>query len=74
MTCRIFILALIVMVGCQLIVFDSKGAVGIAQKTIPIVSVAVMLAIVIQTILTNFGFAWWLRTSDVGHWRSRSFR
>ena len=41
-----------------------KGAVGIAEKTILIDSLAIMLAIVVPTIAATFAFAWWFRASN----------
>ena len=43
---------------------DPKGAVGIADKTILIDSVAIMLAIVLPTIAAIFAFAFWFRKSN----------
>ena len=43
---------------------DPQGPVGIAEKTILIDSLAIMLAIVIPTILATFVFAWWFRASN----------
>ncbi len=50
--------------ACQPAVLDPKGVVGIAEKTILIDSLAIMLAIVIPTILATLGFAWWFRASN----------
>jgi len=50
--------------GCQLGVLDPQGVVGIAEKTILIDSVGIMLAIVLPTIAATFGFAWWFRASN----------
>ena len=59
-----FILALAVLTGCQPAVLDPRGAVGLAQRTILIDSVAIMLAIVIPTILAIAAFGWWFRASN----------
>src|SRR4030095_5638033 len=37
---------------------------GIAEKTILIDSLAIMLAIVVPTIAATFAFAWWFRASN----------
>jgi cytochrome o ubiquinol oxidase subunit 2 len=58
------LLSVIVLAGCQPAVLDPKGAVGIAQRTILIDSVAIMLAIVIPTILAIAAFGWWFRASN----------
>ncbi|MGD0107467.1 MAG: ubiquinol oxidase subunit II [Rhodopila sp.] len=50
--------------SCQLGVLDPQGVVGIADKTILIDSVGIMLAIVLPTIAATFGFAWWFRASN----------
>jgi len=50
--------------ACQTAVIDSRGAVGIADKTILIDSLVIILAIVIPTIVATLGFAWWFRSSN----------
>jgi cytochrome o ubiquinol oxidase subunit II len=50
--------------GCDAVVLDPKGPIGIAEKTILIDSLAIMLAIVIPTIAATFAFAWWFRASN----------
>jgi cytochrome o ubiquinol oxidase subunit 2 len=50
--------------GCNLIVLDPKGVVGIAEKTILIDSLAIMLVIVLPTIAAIVAFAWWFRASN----------
>jgi cytochrome o ubiquinol oxidase subunit II len=54
----------IALTACQPAVFDPQGIVGIADKTILIDSLAIMLAIVIPTIAATFAFAWWFRASN----------
>jgi cytochrome o ubiquinol oxidase subunit II len=54
----------IVLTACQPAVLDPKGVIGIAEKTILIDSLAIMLAIVVPTIAATFGFAWWFRASN----------
>jgi cytochrome o ubiquinol oxidase subunit 2 len=58
------ILAPIVLGGCQAAVLDPQGIIGIADKTILIDSLAIMLAIVVPTIAATFGVAWWFRASN----------
>src|SRR5271167_3408867 len=50
--------------GCNAIVLDPRGPIGIADKTILIDSLAIMLAIVVPTIAATLGFAWWFRVSN----------
>jgi cytochrome o ubiquinol oxidase subunit 2 len=54
----------IVLTACQPAVLDPKGVVGMANKTILIDSLAIMLAIVVPTIVATFAFAWWFRASN----------
>jgi cytochrome o ubiquinol oxidase subunit 2 len=58
------VMAPIVLTGCQPAILDPKGSVGIANKTILIDSLAIMLAIVVPTIAATFAFAWWFRASN----------
>jgi cytochrome o ubiquinol oxidase subunit 2 len=50
--------------ACQPAVLDPRGPIGLADKTILIDSLAIMLAIVIPTIAATLGFAWWFRASN----------
>jgi cytochrome o ubiquinol oxidase subunit 2 len=61
--CVVF-LAPIALTACQPAVLDPKGFVGLAEKTILIDSLAIMLVIVIPTIAATFAFAWWFRASN----------
>jgi cytochrome o ubiquinol oxidase subunit II len=45
-------------------VLQPKGDIGIADRSILIDSLAIMLAIVVPTILAIFAFAWWYRASN----------
>jgi cytochrome o ubiquinol oxidase subunit II len=54
----------IVVTACQPAVLDPQGVVGIAEKTLMIDSLAIMLAIVLPTIAATFAFAWWFRASN----------
>lgn len=56
--------ALLCLAACQPAVLDPKGVIGIAEKTILIDSLAIMLAIVVPTIAATLGFAWWFRASN----------
>src|ERR1700730_10786951 len=50
--------------GCDAVVLNPQGPVGIADKTIMIDSLAIMLAIVVPTIAATLAFAWWFRASN----------
>src|SRR3984957_17840479 len=50
--------------GCDTVVLDPQGPIGIADKTILIDSLAIMLAIVLPTIAATLAFAWWFRASN----------
>jgi cytochrome o ubiquinol oxidase subunit 2 len=58
------VLAPVVLTACQPALLDPRGPVGIAEKTILIDSLAIMLAIVLPTIAATFAFAWWFRASN----------
>ena len=61
---RVVFASLLALAGCQLGVLDPKGAIGAADATILIDSVAIMLAIVLPTIAAIFAFAFWFRKSN----------
>jgi cytochrome o ubiquinol oxidase subunit 2 len=50
--------------GCQWAILDPQGIVGIADKTILVDSLAIMLAIVVPTLAAILGFAWWFRAAN----------
>jgi cytochrome o ubiquinol oxidase subunit II len=58
------VMAPLVLTACQPAVLDPQGIIGIAEKTILIDSLAIMLAIVVPTIAATLGFAWWFRASN----------
>jgi cytochrome o ubiquinol oxidase subunit 2 len=58
------VMAPIVLTACQPAVLDPQGPVGIADKTILVDSLAIMLAIVVPTVAATLGFAWWFRASN----------
>jgi cytochrome o ubiquinol oxidase subunit 2 len=58
------VMAPIFLTACQPAVLDPQGFVGIAEKTILIDSLAIMLAIVVPTIAATLAFAWWFRASN----------
>ncbi len=53
-----------VLCGCGSPILEPKGPIGVAERTILIDSLAIMLAIVIPTIAATLGFAWWFRASN----------
>jgi cytochrome o ubiquinol oxidase subunit 2 len=58
------VLATVSLAACEPAVLDPRGSVGVADKTILIDSLAIMLAIVVPTIAAIFAFAWWFRASN----------
>jgi cytochrome o ubiquinol oxidase subunit 2 len=50
--------------ACQSAVFDPRGPVGQAERTILIDSLAIMLAIVVPTIVATLAVAWWYRAAN----------
>jgi len=58
------IMAPVLLTACQPAVLDPQGPIGIAEKTLLIDSLAIMLAIVVPTIAATLAFAWWFRASN----------
>ena len=58
------LLAPLCLAACQPAVLDPQGPVGLAEKTILIDSLAIMLAIVVPTIVGALGMAWWFRKTN----------
>jgi cytochrome o ubiquinol oxidase subunit 2 len=58
------VLASLGLASCQAAVLDPQGPVGLADRTILIDSLAIMLAIVLPTMAATLGFAWWFRSSN----------
>ncbi len=61
---RTAIIVPLVLTACQPAVLDPLGTVGVADKTILIDSVAIMLAIVVPTVTGTLAIAWWFRASN----------
>ena len=59
------VMASLVLTACQPTILDPQGPIGIAQKTILIDSLAIMLVIVVPTIAATLAFAWWFRASNL---------
>ena len=50
--------------GCDWAVLDPRGPIELADRTILLGSLAIMLAIVVPTIIATLAFAWWYRASN----------
>jgi cytochrome o ubiquinol oxidase subunit 2 len=61
---RAILLSPLLLSACKLGVLDPQGPVGVAERTILIDSVAIMLAIVVPTIAATLGVAVWFRASN----------
>jgi cytochrome o ubiquinol oxidase subunit II len=62
---RVLLLGVIALLGgCDAVVLDPQGPIGIADRTILIDSLAIMLAIVLPTVAVTFALAWWFRASN----------
>jgi cytochrome o ubiquinol oxidase subunit II len=59
-----FMLAAVMLSGCNLVVMDPKGPVGMQEKDLIILAIALMLIPVIPVILMTIGFAWQYRASN----------
>lgn len=57
-------LSSLLLAGCQPALLDPRGPIALAEKTILIDSLAIMLVIVVPTIVATLGFAWWFRASN----------
>jgi cytochrome o ubiquinol oxidase subunit II len=62
--CCALIVAAVMLSACQLAVLDPQGPIGLANKTLLIDSLAIMLVIVLPTIAAIFAVAWWFRASN----------
>lgn len=57
-------LAVLSLAGCDWVLFNSKGAVGIAQRDLIIICIGLMLIVVVPAIVLSFVFAWRFRASN----------
>src|SRR5258706_14802553 len=57
-------LVIIALSGCDRGVLDPAGPVGENERVILLDSLVIMLAIVVPTILSLLGFAWWYRATN----------
>jgi cytochrome o ubiquinol oxidase subunit 2 len=63
-TSLVIVLAALSLQGCSGGVLDPKGPVGLAERTILLNALAIMLAIVVPVIVATLAFAWWYRASN----------
>ncbi len=56
--------AALALAGCSAEVLSPRGPVGVANRTILLDSLAIMLAVVVPTIIATLAFAWWYRASN----------
>src|SRR6218665_521010 len=57
-------LACVGLSGCNWVLLDPKGDVGIAQRDLIIICIALMLIVVIPAIVLTFVFAWRYRSGN----------
>ncbi|SHF35512.1 cytochrome o ubiquinol oxidase subunit 2 [Lampropedia hyalina DSM 16112] len=57
-------LAVLSLAGCDWVLFNSKGAVGIAQRDLILICIGLMLIVVVPAIVLSFVFAWRFRASN----------
>ena len=58
------VLAAAALCGCEFIVLDPKGPVGVAENLILRDALAIMLVIVVPTIIGTLAIAWWFRSTN----------
>ncbi len=56
--------AALALAGCQVSVLEPKGPIGMAEKSLLIDCVVIMLAIIGPIIIATLAFAWWYRASN----------
>lgn len=57
-------LACIALTGCDWVLLDSKGMVGIAQRDLILICIGLMLIVVVPAIVLTFVFAWRFRAGN----------
>ncbi|WP_447982856.1 MULTISPECIES: ubiquinol oxidase subunit II [Pseudomonadota] len=57
-------LAVLSLSGCDWVLFNSKGAVGIAQRDLIILCIALMMIVVVPAIVLSFYFPWRYRSTN----------
>lgn len=58
------IAATILLSGCNMVLMNPKGAIGVEQRTLIITAIALMLIVVVPVIFMAFAFAWKYRASN----------
>ncbi|MFI0487872.1 MAG: cytochrome o ubiquinol oxidase subunit II [Yersinia sp. (in: enterobacteria)] len=56
--------ATVMLSGCDMILMNPKGAIGVEQKTLILTAIGLMLIVVIPVIFMAFAFAWKFRASN----------
>ena len=72
---RVIVLSFLCLSSCQPALLDPRGPVALADDTILLDSLVIMLAIVVPTIAATLGFAWWFRASNrkAAYWPSWAY-
>lgn len=58
------IAATVLLSGCNMVLMNPKGAIGVEQRTLIITAIALMLIVVVPVIFMAFAFAWKYRASN----------
>jgi cytochrome o ubiquinol oxidase subunit 2 len=58
------IAATVMLSGCNMVLMNPKGAIGVEQRTLIITAIALMLIVVVPVIFMAFAFAWKYRASN----------
>lgn len=58
------IAATVLLSGCDMVLMNPKGAIGVEQRTLIITAIALMLIVVVPVIFMAFAFAWKYRASN----------
>ncbi len=72
---RVIVLSALCLSSCQTALLNPRGPVALADETILLDSLLIMLAIVVPTIAATLGFAWWFRASNTkaAYWPAWSY-
>lgn len=60
----LLIAATVVLSGCDMVLMNPKGAIGVEQRTLILTAIGLMLIVVIPVIFMAFAFAWKYRDSN----------
>ncbi|MGQ8773012.1 cytochrome o ubiquinol oxidase subunit II [Serratia sp. NA_112.1] len=58
------IVSTVMLSGCNMVLMNPKGAIGVEQRTLIITAIALMLIVVVPVIFMAFAFAWKYRASN----------